>query len=414
MSSELLNALVQYGAHAGVYDLTTAPSSTIHVQPEGPVVFNRPKNPLERDFVTADNERLPAVEGRQPPNPLPDLTFLCYGQADGGSANGESSTGAGKVTETDDLYEAHIGTEDGDSGDTLGSGTPHTAGSTTVTMDGAVSGVSDGILFLFPYSGGYSMRQVVSTSGSNFGLSQAPTDLDGTDVALTADGVAYAARCYHVEQLTSGRTLLQFDAESQNWRTVYNGCLGSLTWNVNDEGYLTVTASGIMVCNYKEDTAQANPTYSTPTRGSPIIAETCSLVLDGNTFLTSNLSVALNIESAFVPSTTAANNRAGIAVRRVRPVISGRMRAGTNTDPHEVTEALFETWTGDTGDVKNLYRLDLLVGSNPGAAMGFSMNQAEVTGQLVEDDGFLAFDFEARPVAPASADVSYGMTIGVF
>ncbi len=377
--------LVQYGLHPGAVDFSD-PSSSVFLEPEGEWVPGGDYEYVERNFQRT--EYLTAVQGAKSAS-LPDVTFPLYGQGGGGSGDGVSSGAAGTVSCLDDLLTMAFGEEGTLTGADLSAS--DSGSGTTLTMADAAAGgsVEEAFLFATATEGWNVARTIVASSGSNYTLDRAPVQRDGSADTGNEGAVAYASRTYVYRNDSHSRALLQFDVEGENWRRVFDGVCGNVTFNFPDGGIATVTMSNV-VCHDWQDTAEASPSYSAPTRGSNIVCIDSPFYIGSTLYIAHNISLDLALEISPRPSTGGLNGRVGYVIKGGRPRLTATLLAGTLTGPTEVTDATLATLQGNTAQ-----DISFQAGQDPGAACYIHMPDADCRATRTSVDGLDAIQLEA-------------------
>lgn len=337
---------LQYGTHASTSDWTAMPGSLTFLEPESDVVLDSRPRHYERGSVQRGNgQRVPRTTIGMATDGIPDITLALRGLSGSGVADTVSTSTL--THDLDGILSALFGVKTEGVGDVL-SGTPGT-GTTIAGADTVTAATGSGIVFTGDTSGKLIARQISQPSGSNFVIDRDLTDDTGAADNPEASLLCSGMRTYSLSAITPNRTHFAFDAEGDNFRNRFVGCMSSASISFAPGEYARLTLSGIRFtdCDADDESALTNPTWATPTRGKLIEVIDCPMWIGATQYIAMGLEVDLGLTIA-PRGMNGPNGPHGFVVSAVNPTLRWTMMAGTLTAPAEVTDTILATLRNDT------------------------------------------------------------------
>lgn len=369
--------------------------STQFVEPEGEPGF-MPKDTarIERDLYRGDNQEYASIRGPKSLDAMA-LTMLVRG------ISGNTSTAAFTATTSNDLallLDCIFGAA---STDPSGVGSTATAGvgaTPNLTMTSGTNYPNGGMV-LFPTTStgaGFFAREIVSGGGTTTLV----LDRQYTGTVANPTTIVRGA-VWTLQSSTNMHTHLYIDAEGENWRRLYTGCMSGLDLDFS-EGQ-AVKASMSWQSSDWTGPAKASPAFSAPTTGSHIVNLGSQFYIGDSKFLLKGAKLSLGYTMQARATTTGDNGMLGYVVTRKQPVLSGTLYVGSNAAFGELadlsgTPTIQSLQAVDTvaGGVPTTRDIALQVGTTGAQAMYLRIPAAEFSGSFGTENGVDVFNFEAR------------------
>lgn len=398
---------VQAGLHSSAADFSSTPGTTYRLDCNEVDAFPRSRASLARELYSTDNRRFAGVWG------LKDIGAVKLGMNFCGVS---SNTGAG-IIPLERLEQASLlNSIFGATSATITGSAPTLSAVSTPGITVSSTVIATGDMIMFNTSTGWHCREVVSGGGST----SLTLDRAFTGTAVASSTVYRSAR-WNLATATTHHTHLYLSVEGENWRRDFFG-LGPEGFDLAmAEGQLVDFSSSWLPTDVT-DVAEANPSYSAPTKGSPIVVADAPLYIGDTEFLVRNLKVSLKNTLAPRVATTGPNGVHGYVVERKHEVmVSGELYIGDNSNTlgelvdGSGTPSLNDlTGSGTStvaGTVKSTYDLGLQVGSAASGAMYIRIPAADIEAKVKRNGAFPVLEFSAFASAPSSGSA---FRLGVF
>lgn len=396
-----------YGINAAPYTIGTEPAAYAPLQPRStPASFlPRTRQPIERPLVVVDGRRLPRAFGVKD---LAELTVPLQMTGVNNNTGGTTAVWETKI-ESGNLLASIFGAV----GVATTGAAPTVSSASGATLVASSNVLTDNEIVSIETTVGREARQIVSGGGTTtLTLDRA---LAGTGVAAST---VYRAARYVVSSAQTVHTPIWFDCEGENWRRKYRDCQpSSLVLNIPNAG--VVEADFTFMPNDWSDVAEANPAYSAPTTGSPVVSGASQFWINGSAYMLRNARVSINLGMTMRETTTGINGVAGgMAVDKTNIMVEGELYVGA-TGAGNMGWLVDDTGTptldsilGDeqsTGTVITTRDVMLQVGSSIGASFYLRIPAADIRSSGVREGGpFAVLPFQAM------ATGANPLTLGVF
>lgn len=398
-----------YGINAAAQTIGTAPLSFNPLLPRSQVgsMFPRSRTPIDRPLYSVDGRRFPRIHG------VKDIAAIDVPLEFKGV---NSNTGAAVAA-----WEAKM-----EQGNLLASlfgalGVATTGAAPTVSSNGpATLTVSSSVLadldiILVTTSTGVEARQIISGGGTT----TVTVDRNWVGTPTAASTVIRAAR-WQVSTALTAHLPIWFNAEGENWRRRYADCQpNSMTLNVPNAGLVEFDCQ--FLPNDWDDQVEADPAFSAPTAGSPIVSGGSAFFIGSTPYMLRNARLTMANGAVMRETTTGINGvRGGVCTDKTNIMLEGELYVGNNTGT--VGELVDDAGTpslndilGDglsTGAAITTYDIALQVGTAAGAALYVRIPAADIRSAGVREGGpFAVLPFQAMATTPTTGAP---MTLGVF
>jgi hypothetical protein len=409
---------LQYGKHANVADVSTAPVTFRNVDLLEGDFLPRTADAIERPLASTDGRRFPATVGKKLLDPLPCSLRLRGFNGNSGGAITAANIAAG--LDTSDMFDSLFGADVA----AIVGAAPTVAGGASPNLTASSGVIANGDMVVFQTSTGTFAREVVSGGGTaNLVLDRAYT---GTPVA--ASTIFRAPGRWNWSTSITAHKHLGFRAEGQDWRVDYLGCMADGFEIDFKEGEALKLSSSWMPTDWSQAT-EANPSYSAPGAGNEIVALNVGFYIGDAEFLAKDLKLSAKLGTIPRPCANGPNGVYGyLCPDKTGVSITGGLYVGDN--PSSLGELQYAAGSPSARDLQHGSSSGVYV---PGtfkqtrdiaieiasvisaAAVGPSVYlrapAADFRGRLVDEGGLLVFRFEAFCTAPATGGA---MRLGIF
>lgn len=404
-----------YGINASATTIGTAPAAFATVLPRStPASFlPRSRQAIDRSLYSVDGRRFMRVFG------VKDIGELALPiEFKGVSGNTGAAVAAWEaVMEQGNLLASLFG---GVATATTGAAPTVTSG-TGATLVVSTTVLANNDIILVTTSIGTEARQVISGGGTT----TVTVDRNWVGTPTAASTVIRAGR-YSMSTSQTTHTPIWFNCEGENWRRRYQDCQpSSLVLNVPNAGL--VEADFTFMPNDWDDQAEANPSFSAPTAGSPVVSGGSQFFIGNNAFMLRNARLTVNIGMVMRETTTGINGvRGGLATDKTNIMLEGELYVGDNagaigdiSDDDDGAGPAVAPYLADilgdgvaTGSAPSSQDIALQVGTAAGAALYVRIPAADLRSAGVREGGpFAVLPFQAFATAPASGSP---LSLGVF
>ena len=402
-----------YGINASATTIGTAPATFATVLPRStPASFlPRSRQAIDRALYSVDGRRFMRVFG------VKDIGELALPiEFKGVSGNTGAAVAAWEaVMEQGNLLASLFGAV---GVATVGAAPTVTSG-TGATLVVSSNVLANNDIILVTTSIGTEARQVISGGGTT----TVTVDRNWAGVPTASSTVIRAGR-YSISTSQTTHTPIWFNCEGETWRRRYQDCQpSSLVLNVPNAGL--VEADFGFLPNDWDDQNEANPSFSAPTAGSPVVSGGSQFFIGANAFMLRNARLTLNIGMVMRETTTGINGvRGGLATDKTNIMLEGELYVGDNAgsigDVSDDTGGsgvapFLNDILGDgsaTGAAPSSQDIALQVGTAAGAALYIRIPAADLRSAGVREGGpFAVLPFQAFATAPASGSP---LSLGVF
>ena len=395
---------VKAAMQASTSDFTSSPTATVLLPRALPAsLFPRGRSPIERDLYAVDGREHVHAWGAKDVGGIDlPLEFRGANSNSGGAvADWEAKLEQGALLAS--LFGA-VATATANAATTCSG----TAGATLTVVDG--TDIPNLAMILFTTSTGIFVRQVVSGGGTT------TLTLDRA-ASGTASGTVIRLGVYAMAPSVTHHRHLYVSAEGESWRRDYFGLAPSrMVLRVPDTGLVEFDSSW-MPTDWS-DVAEANPSFSAPTAGNPIVNAGGAFYI-GETMYVLKSAVVTMDNGVVMRGGTASNAPNGVVggvCARKSMVIEGELYVGNNDlSLHEIeddagTPALGAV-TGDAdsaSDVPTTYDVSLQLGTEAGACAYLRLPAAAFRGSVQDSGGLPVVRFTARATGGTPAYLGIG------
>lgn len=403
---------VQFGLHSNSADFSSTPGTLVRILPTAMSgLYPRQRTPIERPLYSSDNRRYLQVRGARDLSQISVTQEMCgMNNSSGGAVTVQSVMEQGYML--DAIFGASAAAISG-AATTVTGGTPASA-QLTVTSG---TNIANGDMVLFrtgSATGPVVMREVAAGGGT--GTLTFTHVYTGTPFST---GTVYRAARWNLSTSTTHHTHGYFRAEGENWRRDYYGCFpNSMRISIPDSGPVSLETS--WTPTDWADVAEANPSFSEPSRGSPTVSGGCEFRIASTAYLLRNASITLANAAAPRGSVTGPNGVQGyVATSKWDCMLEGELYLGDNGN----TIGELQDSTG-TPSIDDLAGSTAAIGATPTArdimlAVGGAQNAsfliripaADFRGSVQDSGGLAVFRFQAMASVPASGSA---FRLGVF
>lgn len=404
---------LQFGLQSSTGDFSSTPGTVSRLLPRSTSgLLPRQRTPVERPLYSSDGRRYAQVRGVKDLGPIElGMEFRGMSNASGGAVTVQS------VMEQARMLDSFFGTAASaitGAATTVTGGTP---GSGTLTVT-AGTNIADGDMVCF-------------TTGSSapFGLVMREVASGGTTTTLTLDraytgtptsgATVFRAARWNLSTSTTHHTHGYFRAEGESWRRDYFGCAPSQMSLDLPDGGLVGFSSSWMPTDWT-DVAEANPSYSDPTAGQPIVNAAADFRIAGVAFLLKSAKLTASNGMQVRTTSTGTNGMLGaVAADKTSVMLEGSIYVGDNAA--SIGELVDNSGTPDldsllgasatVGAAITTRDISLAVGGAANACMYLRIPAADFRGSVQEDGGLTVFRFEAMATVPSSGSP---FRLGVF
>jgi hypothetical protein len=375
------------------------------LEPESCEAMPRDTERLERNLYRGDNMEYASIRGTKKLDPV---TMTLLGRGVNGNT-GTSAFAAAEYTELGQLLDCVIGasTDPTSSGESATGGTGSSSQLTFASGTNYPAGC--GVLFANT-SGQVFARAIVSAA-------EPPTtvtldrDFTGTAAAAT---VVRGAR-WSLDPATSMHTHAYLQAEGENWRRNYSGCMSGLDIDM-PEGQPVKFNFSWQPTDWS-DSAEANGSFTAPTAGDFIVNVGGLFYIGNSAFLLKEAKLSLGYTIVARATQAGQNGVLGYVVTRKMPVLSGKLYMGVNASLGEIADSSgtpsLNSMQGvdvNPGVVVTTRDISLQVGTGGattaatagGRSMYMRMPAAEFRAKLAAENGQEVIQFEAHARRPSS------------
>jgi hypothetical protein len=404
---------LQFGLHSDVSDFSSTPGTVSRILPlRADGLMPRQRTPIDRPLIASDGRRQKRVHGARDIGPINiGMEFRGMSNASGGAVTVQS------VMEQARMLDSFFGTAASAISGAATTATGGTPGSGTLTVTSGTN-IANGDMVLFrtgSATGPVVMREVVSGGGT--GTLTFDSAYTGTPFAT---GTVYRAARWNLSTSTTHHTHGYFRAEGESFRRDYYGCFcDSMTLTIPDSG--PVAFDTVWMPTDYADVAEANPSYSAPTAGQPVVASACDFRIAGTAFFLRNAKITLSNGAIPRASVTGPNGVQGyVAGNKTNVMLEGEIYMGDGTSPSagELRDGAgtpsLNSLLGDTddlGDEVTSRDISLAVGGAENAAFYVRIPAADIRGSVADSGGLAVYRFQAYATAPSSGSA---FRLGVF
>lgn len=371
---------VHFGKQTSAVDFSSTPGTLYRIRPEEgsdllPLDYVR----LERNLVASDGQEFPDVIGPQDLSPRTvNMQLTGLSDSDGGAVDHLATMEMGAML---DCIFGAVPVDPANAATTASgsSGTTVTVAAGTDIANLSLIGVSNGTVV--------QARQVASGGGTT-------SIVTNVAVGGTATGAVYRGPMWALQSTVAQHVHGYLRAEWEDARRNYFGCMPSGLSLDMTEGQI-VKAATSWLPNSWTDTAEADPAYADAVTGSPIVAINSAFYVGATEFVPLGLKLDLGYSLAPRKTPSGTNGVNGQVVVRKKPVLSGFLYFGTNTDEisdNASTPSLADLTSGaaTTRDVM------VQIGRTPGAILFIRIPCAQFKARVVDQGGITCIQFSAE------------------
>lgn len=398
------------GIHSTAFDYTGTPTTLpLRIVDDGDSFLPRNRNPIERNLRSLSGRRYSHVRGTQN---VDDLTVALEAR---GADNGTAAVADWEaVQEAGELLESIFGA----------AATATTGAATTVAASGhtpasGVLGVATstdyvaGEVVAFSSSEGLQVGRIASKATGELTLEH---PYSGTP---TTGASVFRLAVYLVDDDLTAHRHMAFDAEGENWRRIYKGCMPmglEIALPVGERAMFTFTFSP---STWAADDP-ANPAHAEPTSGQPIVVDRLKLLIDGVEFIAVNATIRVDCATQPRGTLSKTNGRFGgvcAATEGGKMIqIEGEFYLGDNVgtfneiEDNDGTPELRDL-TGDNdsaGDVSATREVVIQCGTEIDGVLYAFLPTADFVAAAQTTDGFTTVRFTATGTGAVPGLVAFG------
>lgn len=297
--------VVRAGIHSSVSDFTSTPGTLVPLRltDSGDTLLPRNRTPIARNLLSLSGRRYPHIRGIKDVGDIQINIENCGVNANTGGAvsDWEAKMEAGVLFQS--LFGAVAPATTGNAPTINSSG--HTPASGILGVDTNPTNTADGNVIAFPTSAGIQIGRIASGGGTSSVTLDHP--YSGTP---TTGGTITRLAVYTVDDDLTAHRHVFLDAEGENWRRTYAGCAPmSCTFSIPTAERATAAFVFAPTSWTPED--PANPAHAEPTRGEPIVGDRIKIMIDGEEFIATNVSVVVDNAVTIRETTSRENGRLG-------------------------------------------------------------------------------------------------------
>lgn len=373
------------GINAALNSIGTAPGAFTAIQPRStvPSLLPRSREAIDRPLPSQDGRRFPRLQGRRNIDAI-NLPLELKGinnNTGGAVADWEAKQEAGMLWPS--LFGAVAAA-------TLN------AAPTATSAAGVVLTASTNVLANLDIIGvatdkGLEWRQVVSGGGTTTPSMNAA--LLGT--VVPGSTIIRAARYTHAPSTTNHKHVW-FNAEWENLRRRYSDCApGGFEIVIPTTGIVEFNSTWLP--NDWSDQAEADPAFSAPTAGQPVVSGGCSFIIAAKALMMLNAKLTVDNGTVMRESSTGVNGVVGgVCADKTRVMLEVEVYVGN--DSPTIGELVDDSGTPSLdnilgsdaaiGDAITTRDVMLCVGVTAGASIFMRLPEADIRGEVVEGGPF--------------------------
>lgn len=390
--SQNAQTLTRWAKHSSVTDTTATPGTLAFLEPTSDSDGIMPKQgKVPRDLIRGDAERYSDRVGAKSVSVGLTLEVTGTSPADGTAVNASNDTEIGDLL---DLFLGQTANNDGHASTpaVLGSGST----GTTVELgsgDGADFTAGNAVLAPMGASNINEAREIVSKSTDTLTVDR---NIGGTP---SSGGTVYPSATWYLNPRTLNPTHAYFTEEheagdgSAESRFDAFGCAPArLRFNFPNNGGLITAAMSFEGSDWDDTVAVDDPTFSAPTKGSPIPFVDSPLFVGNNELCVRNLSLEIVCELVPRECSGGPNGFKGYLITNRTATLSGEFYVGDLSG-----EVPIGSGTPDLGDLQGNSTQDVAIqfGRDPGACMYIRMPAADFTANFAKGNGLQTVSFTA-------------------
>lgn len=396
---------LRHGINAAVNTFGTVPATmTLPLQPRAsvPSLLPRQRTPIDRPLYVVDGRRLPQIQGIKDVGAI-DLPL----EFKGVSGNTGAAVAAWEAVMEQGTLLASIFGAVGTATSGAATTCSGTAGATLTVVSG--TNIPDLSMILFTTTTGTFIRQVVSGGGTT------TLTLDRS-ASGTASGTVVRLGVYSVAPSTTDHKGIWFDAEWTEFRRRYNDCApSSLKLGFPNSGLVTMDSTWLP--NDWSDQAEADPAFSAPTAGNPIVISAATFMIAEVAYMLRNATLTIDNGTQVRETMAGANGVQGaVCADKTNIMLEGELFIGGNSgsigelvdDSGTPTLDSFLGSDAVAGSAITTRDIALQVGTVAGGCMYLRLPAADFRGQVVEGGAFTVFKFSAMATGSAPLHLGVG------
>lgn len=365
--------------------LEHAPSSLTFLCTEGLPQETAEQTKIERDLKCGDMETTARIVG-------PKNVGLAFDtEMRGCGTQGASGVAAVAPATLGALLDSIFGVAgSAATGDTISS-----AAVNELTVTNSNLADEDFVLLAGADSGNFQVRQITSGGGTTTPDIHTALTKDDNITEDPATGVVYGGVHWDLTNTNFDRDTLYFDLEGETTRHLYYGMIpNQLAINIPSDGGKVTCSWTLDGNNWEQAGSLANPVYSAPSDGDPLVAVDSPVWIDGYMFMARDISINISLRLPRKSTQFGINGYHGHGSVGADVTVSGGLYLGADN-----LEA-GSTWrsVANTAATKDIL---IQVGRDPGNCFAVRIPAADLLVNETSFDGMDGLQFEAKATRTA-------------
>lgn len=391
--SQDAQTITRWAKHSSVTDTTATPGSLAFLEPlRGSSGIVPVQGKVPRDLIRGDAEHYADKVGAKSVTVQQILEVTGTSPADGTAVNASTDTEIGDLL---DLFLGQAANNDGHGSTPAVLGSSSTGTTVNVgTGDGADFTAGNAILAPMGASNINEAREIVSKSSDALTVDR---NIGGTP---SAGGTVYPSATWYLNPRTLNPTHAFFteeheagDGSAESRFDAYGCAPATLRFNFPNNGGLITAEFNFEGTDWADDVAIEDPTFSAPTKGSPIPFVDSPLFVGNQELCVRDLAFEITCTVVRRECSGGPNGFKGFIITDRRATLSGQFYIGNLSG-----EVPVGSGTPDLGDLQGNSTQDVAIqfGRDPGACMYVRMPAADFTANWNKANGLQMVQFTAK------------------